>query len=89
MQFKRTNWWKLWYVNEKKSLWLFDKLEKERIVYVKTRYSSKAYKAKIIPYEDNIKVIYDEPQKSITAGQSAVFYIDDIVIGGGKIIYSL
>lgn len=65
---------------------LFDKLEKELIVYVKTRYSSKAYKAKVIPYENNIKVIYDEPQKSITAGQSAVFYIDNIVIGGGKII---
>lgn len=68
---------------------LFDKLEKELIVYVKTRYSSKAYKAKIIPYRNNIKVIYDEPKKSITEGQSAVFYMDDIVIGGGKIIYSL
>ena len=65
---------------------LVDKLEKELIVYVKTRYSSKAYKAKVIPYGNNIKVIYDEPQKSITAGQSAVFYIDNIVIGGGKII---
>lgn len=64
---------------------LFNKLEKELIVYVKTRYSSKAYKAKVIPYGNNIKVIYDEPQKSITAGQSAVFYIDNIVIGGGKI----
>lgn len=64
---------------------LFDKLEKELIVYVKTRYSSKAYRAKIIPYRNNIKVIYDESQKSITAGQSAVFYINDIVIGGGKI----
>ena len=68
---------------------LFDKLEKELIVYVKTRYSSKAYKAKIIPYRNNIKVIYDEPQKSITEGQSAVFYMDDIVIGGGKIILTI
>ena len=64
---------------------LFDKLEKELIGYVKIRYSSKAYKAKIIPYRNNIKVVYDEPRKLITAGQSAVFYIDDIVIGGGKI----
>ena len=64
---------------------LFDKLEKELIVYVKTRYSSRAYKAKIIPYGNNIKVIYAEPQKSITVGQSAVFYMNDIVIGGGKI----
>ena len=64
---------------------LFEKLEKNLIADVKTRYSSKAYKATIIPYEDSVKVIYDEPQKSITPGQSAVFYIDDIVIGGGKI----
>lgn len=64
---------------------LFDRLDKEMIVYVKTRYSSKVYKAKIIPNGANIKVIYEEPQKSITSGQSAVFYIDDIVIGGGKI----
>ena len=64
---------------------LFNKLDEELIVYVKTRYSAKAYKAKIIPEGNDIKVIYDEPQKSITAGQSAVFYIDDIVVGGGKI----
>ena len=64
---------------------LFDKLDKEMTAYVKTRYSSKAYKAQIIPEGNNVRVIYDDPQKSITAGQSAVFYIDDIVIGGGKI----
>ena len=71
------------------NLLLIDKINEEIEVEVKTRYSSKAYKAKIIPYRNNIKVIYDEPQKSITEGQSAVFYMDDIVIGGGKIIYSL
>lgn len=66
--------------------WLLsDNIDKELIVYVKTRYSSKAYKAKISPYGNDIKVIYDKSQKSITAGQSAVFYIDDIVISGGKI----
>ena len=64
---------------------LFDKLDKELIVDVKTRYSSKAYRGKIIPEGNNVNVIFDEPQKSITAGQSAVFYIDDIVVGGGKI----
>ncbi len=63
-------------------------LDKELTAYVKTRYSSKAYKAKLIPDLNNIKVVYDEPQKSITPGQSAVFYVDDIVIGGGKIMSS-
>ena len=64
---------------------LFNRLDKKIIANVKTRYSSNAYKAKIIPEGNNVRVIYDEPQKSITAGQSAVFYINDVVIGGGKI----
>ena len=64
---------------------LFDNLVQEMEVNVKTRYSAKEYKAKIIPEGEKVRVIFDEPQKSITPGQSAVFYIDDIVLGGGKI----
>ncbi len=63
-----------------------DKIETPLNVQVKTRYSAKCYNAKIIQKEDKVKVIFDEPQKSITPGQSAVFYDGDIVIGGGKII---
>ena len=55
-------------------------------VLVKTRYSAKVAKAKIIQEENNIKVIFDEPQRAVTPGQSAVFYDEDIVIGGGKIV---
>ena len=54
-------------------------------VEVKTRYSSNVYKANIIQEVENIKVVFKEPQKAITSGQSAVFYDKDIVIGGGKI----
>lgn len=68
------------------NLLLVDEIKNAIEVGVKTRYSSKIAKAKIMQEDNNIRVIFDEPQRAITPGQSAVFYIDDIVLGGGKII---
>ena len=68
------------------NLLLFDEISHELEVEVKTRYSSKSAKAKIRQNGDKIKIVFDEPQRAITPGQSAVFYLDDIVVGGGKII---
>ncbi len=67
------------------NLLLVDEIKECLEVTVKTRYSSKEAKAKIIQEEDIIKVVFEEPQRAITPGQSAVFYIGDIVLGGGKI----
>jgi tRNA-specific 2-thiouridylase len=36
--------------------------------------------------ENEILVIFDEPQRAITPGQAAVFYRADVVVGGGWII---
>ncbi len=68
------------------NLLLVDEINEWMEVEVKTRYSSKVAKAKIIQEENNIRVIFDEPQRAITPGQSAVFYVGDIVLGGGKIM---
>ncbi len=68
------------------NLLLVDEIKEPIEVDVKTRYSSKVAKAKIVQEGNKIKVIFDEPQRAITPGQSAVFYIGDIVLGGGKII---
>ena len=65
---------------------LFDKLDNEIEVDVKIRYSSKLAKAIIKQVSDTeIGVEFKEPQRGITPGQSAVFYVGDIVLGGGKI----
>lgn len=67
------------------NLLAIDKIEGKLEVEVKTRYSVKAAKATLIQENENIKVIFDEPQRAITPGQSIVFYKDDILLGGGKI----
>lgn len=68
------------------NLLLVDEILEDMEVEVKTRYSSKASKAKIRQVGNNIKVEFLEPQRALTPGQSAVFYVDDIVLGGGKIV---
>lgn len=65
---------------------LVDDIEKGLEVEVKTRYSVQSAKAIISKEGDMIKVKFNKPQRAITPGQSAVFYIGDIVLGGGKIV---
>ena len=63
------------------NLLLFDEITDGMEAKVKTRYSAKEYDAKLYNKEEGkIKVVFNEPQKAITPGQSAVFYIDDIVL---------
>ena len=68
------------------NLLLVDEIKEQVRVEVKTRYSTKFATATIMQQNKIIKIIFDEPQRAITPGQSAVFYVGDIVLGGGKIM---
>ena len=69
------------------NLLLVDEIKGKMPVLVKTRYSAKEDKATIeMVGDDLIKVCFEKPTARVTPGQSAVFYIDDIILCGGKII---
>ena len=68
------------------NLLLVDEVKTPMEVEVKTRYSSNQTKAKIVQIDKNtIKVEFEEDVRALTPGQSAVFYIGDYILGGGKI----
>lgn len=54
-------------------------------IEAKVRYRSKPAKATLWVEQNRAKVVFKEPQRAITPGQSVVFYLDDVVLGGGKI----
>ncbi len=55
-------------------------------VMVKVRYAAPATPAMIQPLsEDTLRIAFHEPQRALSPGQSAVFYRDDHVLGGGII----
>lgn len=56
---------------------------------VQIRYRSSAVPVTVIPRSQNqIKLVFDEPQFSITPGQAAVLYEGEILLGGGIIEHS-
>ena len=55
-------------------------------VKAKIRYNQKEQPATVTQIDkDRIEVVFDEPQRAITRGQSVVLYDGDIVVGGGLI----
>ena len=72
--------------------WVSIKEPNEEIeVHAQIRYRSKPVKGRLIPLktdnnvDSNFKLIFNDDQSSITPGQAAVFYQDDILLGGGII----
>ncbi|MFQ5450859.1 MAG: tRNA 2-thiouridine(34) synthase MnmA [Nitrospinaceae bacterium] len=53
---------------------------------VKIRYRHEAVPARVTPLEDRrARVEFEEPQMAVAPGQSAVFYRNDCIVGGGWI----
>lgn len=65
----------------------FDSLDHEITVSAKIRYQAPPEQATLIPYSDTqVKVLFSKPQRSVTPGQTVVFYNqNNFVIGGGTI----
>ena len=62
-----------------------DNLTEPMRVSVKIRHRHEPASAIIERIAENVRVTFDEPQRAITPGQAAVFYIGDVVVGGGWI----
>jgi len=67
--------------------WVSMEIPKETIeVMARIRYNSPEVKAYLTAIDERtVRVEFDQPQKSVTPGQSAVFYKDDVVLGGAII----
>ncbi len=68
--------------------WVSVKAPKESFrADVKIRYTAKEVSAEVTPSEDRsrVQVRFDAPVRDITAGQAAVFYQGDVLLGGGII----
>lgn len=56
-------------------------------IQAKIRYSAQPAAAILSPLTENtVKVLFEQPQRAITPGQSVVFYRGDSVVGGGTIL---
>lgn len=63
----------------------FDQITEPFKCTAKIRYNAPDVPCTVYPDEKGFKVIFDQPQKSVTPGQMVVLYDNNIVIGGGII----
>ena len=64
-----------------------ERIEGERRLKARIRYHHVEQPATVRQLDDDtLEIIFDEPQRAITKGQSVVMYEGDVVVGGGIII---
>ena len=64
-----------------------ESLPKELPCRVKIRYRQQDQEA-LVKYldDDRYKIVFKNPQRAVTPGQSAVLYLSDVCLGGGVIV---
>ena len=64
-----------------------DAITEPRRVKARIRYHQQEQWATVTqPDADTLQLVFDEPQRAITKGQSVVMYDGDVVVGGGTIV---
>ena len=64
----------------------FDALTEPMRCEAKLRYTPKAAACTVYPTENGAELVFDEPQRAVTPGQTAVMYCGDMLLGGGTIV---
>ena len=64
----------------------YENLEEPLAVQARIRYRAQDAPARLSPEGDKAVLHFDKPQRAITPGQSAVYYLGEYVLGGGTII---
>ena len=76
-------------MNKAKTNWIRDDLKlnnnEKKEFLIRTRYRQKLKRGTIISQGDNLYIKFKDPQKSITPGQFAAWYLKDELIGSGVI----
>jgi len=66
--------------------WINKPKEKEFKAKVQIRYGAEAQNAQIKVGKKYTEIVFQNPQRAVTPGQSAVFYLKEEVLGGGEIL---